>query len=314
MRPALRTFAPAAVVAALAVAAPASAAVPAGNLVVNGDAQAGAGSADSSTPAPVPVPGWTTTTAFTEHLYQVEGAFPDPAASAAIQGGTQFFAGGPGGDRDVETAAQDIALSGAAPEIDAGTVRATLSAALGGYAAQEDHAAVAATFLGAAGQTLGSVAVGPVSAADRGGVTKLVARSATATVPTGTRSVHVVITATRTEGRYNDGYADNVALVLAGATAPPAAPQTRTTRLHLSSSRRCGNGHRFTVRLQRPRGARIVRAVASGGGRRLAVVRGHSITRLTIRHAPRRRFVLRVVATRHDGARMVGRRTYRGCR
>ena len=41
-------------------------------------------------------------------------------------------------------------MSGAAAEIDAGKVTATLSALLGGYATQTDHAAVTATFLNAA--------------------------------------------------------------------------------------------------------------------------------------------------------------------
>jgi hypothetical protein len=44
----------------------ARAAVPAGNLIVNGNAESGTGSADSSTTAPAPIPGWTTTPNITE--------------------------------------------------------------------------------------------------------------------------------------------------------------------------------------------------------------------------------------------------------
>ena len=102
----------------------ARAAVPSGNLIVNGNAESGTGSSDSSTTAPVPIPGWTTTTNITEHTYDPAGsaAFPDVNASAAIGGGNQFFAGGPanGADNTVETATQDVDVSTAAAEIDAG--------------------------------------------------------------------------------------------------------------------------------------------------------------------------------------------------
>ena len=65
---------------------PARAAVPAGNLIVNGNAESGTGSSDSSTTTPVPIPGWTTTPNITEHTYDPagSGAFPDVNASAAI--------------------------------------------------------------------------------------------------------------------------------------------------------------------------------------------------------------------------------------
>jgi hypothetical protein len=55
-----------------------------------------------------------------------------------------------------------------------------------------------------------------VTATDRNGVTALAARSASAAVPAGTRLVSVRIDATRDEGSYNDGYIDNVSLVLGG--------------------------------------------------------------------------------------------------
>jgi hypothetical protein len=50
-------------------------------------------------------------------------------------------------------------------------------------------------------------------------VTALVARSASGTVPAGTRQISVRIDAVREEGSYNDGYIDNVSLVL-GAGGP----------------------------------------------------------------------------------------------
>jgi hypothetical protein len=198
-------------------------------LVVNGGAEVGTGSSDSSTTAPVPIPGWTTTTNFTEHTYDPAGSanFPDVNASAAIGGGNQFFAGGPenGSGNDVETATQTVDVSTAAAQIDAGSVVATLSADLGGFSSQEDQATVAATFLGAAGQQLGDLTIGPVTAEDRNDTTELLPRTGSAAVPPGTRSITVTMTATKFAGAYNDAYLDNISLSLS-TLAPPALGKT----------------------------------------------------------------------------------------
>jgi hypothetical protein len=206
-------------------AAGARAAIPSGNLIVNGGAEAGTGSSDSSTSAPAPIPGWATTTNFTEHTYDPAGSqsFPDANVSAAIGGGSQFFAGGPAGGagNNVETATEAVNVSIAAAEIDTGGVSATLSADLGGFASQEDQAKVTATFLGSAGQALGNLTIGPVTAQDRNNVTALLARKGSAAVPGGTRTVRVVVTATKFAGAYNDAYLDNVSLSLSGSPPPP---------------------------------------------------------------------------------------------
>ena len=207
---------------------PARAAVPAGNLIVNGNAESGTGSSDSSTTAPVPIPGWTTTPNITEHTYDPagSGAFPDVNASAAIGGGNQFFAGGPGNGagNTVETATQVVDVATAAAEIDAGTVTATLSADLGGFSTQGDNAAVTAMSLNSAGAQLATLTIGPVTAADRNNTTQLLRRSASGTVPPGTRTVRVVLTATKTDGSYNDAYVDNLSLTLSGSSGPPTGP------------------------------------------------------------------------------------------
>jgi hypothetical protein len=208
--------------------AAAQAAVPSGNLIVNGGAEVGTGSSDSATTAPAPIPGWTTTSNFTEHTYDPAGSanFPDASASAAIAGGTQFFAGGPanGAGNSVETATQTVEVSSGAAEIDAGGVVATLSADLGGFASQEDQAQVAATFLGAAGQQLGDLTIGPVTAEDRGDTTKLLPRTGSLTVPRGTRAIRVTMTATKFAGAYNDAYLDNISLSLTSAPAGGELP------------------------------------------------------------------------------------------
>ena len=200
---------------ALLAAAPGQAAVPSGNLLVNPGAEAGPGAPDSS--AQLPLPGWTVESTFTAVQYGAP-AFLTVADSTALGGGVNFFAGGPGGA--LSAATQVVDLSGAAAEIDAGQVTATLSALLGGFATQTDHATVTATFLSAEGNATGSLALPAVTNTDRNSVTSLIARSAAGAVPAGTRSASVRIEATRDEGSYNDGYIDNVSLVLASGGPP----------------------------------------------------------------------------------------------
>jgi hypothetical protein len=202
--------------AALFAAAPAGAAVPTGNLLVNPGAEAAPGAADSVTQ--LPLPGWTVESTFTAVLYGTSG-FPTLADATALGGGVNFFAGGPGGATSAATQVVDV--SGAAAEIDAGKVAATLSALLGGYSGQTDHAAVTATFLNAAGAPAGAVGLPTVTSTDRNLTTTLIARTASAALPVGTRQIAVRIDAIRDEGSYNDGYIDNVSLVLgAGGGAP----------------------------------------------------------------------------------------------
>jgi hypothetical protein len=204
-----------AVVVAAVAAAPAHAAIPAGNLVVNGGAEASAGSPDSSTI--LPPAGWTVSSNLTAEQYGAPD-FLTTADSAALGGGANFFAGGP--DNAASAATQVIDVSGAAPEIDAGKVQATLSALLGGFSSQTDRATVTATYLNAFGGGLGSVALPAVTPAERNNVTALVARTASGLVPSQTRSISVRIDTIRDDGSYNDGYIDNVGLVLGTAPVP----------------------------------------------------------------------------------------------
>jgi hypothetical protein len=211
--------------AALVVAAPAAAVVPAGNLLANPGAEAGAGAADSTTQ--LPLPGWTVASTFTAVQYGTSG-FLTTADSAALGGGVNFFAGGPGGSTSAATQVVDV--SGAAPEIDAGKVTATLSALLGGFATQTDSATVTATFLDATGTPAGGVNLPTVGPADRGSVTALVPRTVSTLVRAGTRQISVRIDAIRNEGSYNDGYVDNVSLVLANG-GPPVFHKTVGVKL-----------------------------------------------------------------------------------
>ncbi len=194
------------------------------NLLQNPGAEAGPGGTDSS--GGMPPPGWTVTGDLTVVQYGASGGFPTPANSAAIDGGSNFFAGG---NAATSTATQTVDVAGGAPDIDNGMTAATLSADLGGYATQDDNMVVTATYLSASGAALGMLTIGPVTEADRGGQTELLPRTATGVLPAGTRSIQVVMTATREEGTFNDGYGDNVSLSLSVGPQPgygtsPAPP------------------------------------------------------------------------------------------
>jgi hypothetical protein len=200
---------------ALLVAAPARADVPQGNLIVNPGADAAAGATDSSTV--VPLPGWTTEGGLTAVQYGTP-SFPTLEDSAKLGGGANFFAGGPG--TPASTASQTIDVSRAAAEIDAGSVKATLTGMVGGWSTQQDAATITATSLSATGAPLATLTLDPATVDERGGLTTLFERTRTGTVPAGTRSFAVRIATTRTAGDYDDGYADNLSLTLAGAPEP----------------------------------------------------------------------------------------------
>jgi hypothetical protein len=210
-----------------------------GNLLQNGGAEAGPGATgDSQVVAP---PGWTTSGSFTAARYGTQGL---PAAGS----GANLFAGGPGST--VSTAVQTVSVSADAVAIDSGQRRATLSASLGGWADQDDFATVEALFLDDGGSSLGSLAIGPVTEPDRNGQTVLLPRSSKKLVPAGTRSIRVVITAEREQGSYNDGYIDDVALVLAAAQPAQAKYRFGFRIFDRTSDLSAGSSGSFTTQGQ----------------------------------------------------------------
>lgn len=182
------------------------------NLLKNGTAELGPAAVDSSGVVTT-IPGWVKTGNFTVVKYGASGGFPDAAASQAITGGKNFFAGGPANPNSGATQTVNVASRAAA--IDAGKTTAKLAGYLGGFSNQHDSLTVAASFLDASGQKLGTLKIGPVTPGQRKSLTTLVAKSATGKVPAKTRSIQVALTAVRTDGSYNDGYADNLQLRLA---------------------------------------------------------------------------------------------------
>jgi hypothetical protein len=198
-------------------AAPARAAVPAGNLVVNPGAEASPGAPDNSTIDPPQ--GWITAGELTAVQYGASGGFPTTADGAAVAGGANFFAGG---NASESSATQVIDVSQAASEIDAGTVTVTLSALEGGWESQDDYATVTLRYLDAGGQTIDLISLAPVTPADRGNTTELLPRSDTGKVPAGTRALRVTIDSVEFQGPYDDGYVDNVSVSLSAPTVVPA--------------------------------------------------------------------------------------------
>lgn len=179
------------------------------NLIINAGADVGLGSPDRGTVSSIP--GWLTTGTFTALQYGVTLSVTDPGPPNR---GPNFFAGGensPG--TTVSTATQNIDVSDAATAIDGGMVSYNLSGYLGGYASNGDNAALTATFQSAGG-TLGAVTIGPVTVADRNSITQLLQRSISGVLPSGTRSIKLLLTMTRTDGAYDDAYADSLSLVL----------------------------------------------------------------------------------------------------
>lgn len=194
------------------------------NIIVNGDAEAGPASALGYDV--LGATGFVTTGNFTTVAYTAAGGFPvagDPGVSA---GGLNFFAGGP--SEELSTASQTIDLTSGASFIDTGTSSFSLSAYLGGFASQSDNAVLTISFLGSLSNLLGSASLGPVTNGDRGNLTGLLFRSAGGFVPIGARSVNVLLTMDRNEGSYDDGYADNLSLVLTQGSTPGGVPEPAT--------------------------------------------------------------------------------------
>ena len=99
--------------------------------------------------------------------------------------------------------------------IDSQTVWFNFSAWLGGYQSQDDNAQVSLTFLDQTNLKVGNTTIlGPVLASDRGNVTTLLPRQANGLVPVSARSILVIVTMTCVHPMYNDGLADNIAVVL----------------------------------------------------------------------------------------------------
>jgi hypothetical protein len=190
------------------------------NLIVNGDAEAEGATSDIV----IPVTGWTSTGTFTALSYSIGGGFPAAGDPGVSVGGNNFFTGG--NSAVISTGTQSVDLSSGASSIDAGTASYNLSGYLGGFLTQDDNATLTVSFLNGLDAVVGTAVIGPVLAADRDDATGLLLRDTSGLVPVGTRSVGIELLMTKAVGFDNDGYADNLSLVLqpgvGGAVPEPA--------------------------------------------------------------------------------------------
>ena len=180
------------------------------NLIVNGNAELDPPPAGGRTG--VSITGWKTEGQVAVLAYGTPGGFPSANTRGPNERGRAFFAGGP--DSPESTATQTIEVSAAGAIIDAGQALFDLTTWLGGMAGQNDTAAVTLTFRNGTDTSLGHVSLGPVTLTDRNFATKLLERGATGTVPASTRRIEIQLRMHRADGSFNDGYADNLSLVL----------------------------------------------------------------------------------------------------
>jgi hypothetical protein len=274
-----------------------------GNLLQNPGAEAGLGATESE--GVVPPPDWTVTGEFTAVKYGAE-SFPTTANGTSIGGGVNFFAGG---NSEVSTATQTVDVSASAAAIDAGTESATLSGDLGGYSSQSDNMVVKATYLSASAAPLGSLTIGPVTEAERKDETTLLARSAGGEVPVGTRSIRVVMTSTRVEGEYDDGYGDNISLTLGspqvfGSAGLVVAPSAKACMSHRS----------FTIHIRQVPGLTYREVTVDVNGHRVSVTRGSRISApVDLRGLPKGRYTVKITVITTTGQHLTGTRSYRTC-
>jgi len=189
------------------------------NLVTNGDAESGVFVANVGGFSIYSTPGWTNVAGnFESELYS-EGTYPNnsPTSPGPPDRGAQLFYGG---IAPLTIATQVINVAADASTIDAGRALANVSGWLGGFTNQNDNATFSATFLGATNNFLGSVAIGPVLAADRGDVSSLLFRAVNAFVPAGTRTIQATLSIARTDGSFNNGAADNLNITLSAVPEP----------------------------------------------------------------------------------------------
>jgi hypothetical protein len=192
------------------------------NLLNNGDAEAGTGSASGNDI--VAVPGWITSGNFTVVRYGAGGGFPSLTDPGPAARGENFFAGGP--SNGASSASQSIDVLANSASIDLGGVSFALEGFLGGFSSQRDNAILTLTFKDLLDATIGSASIGPVSDSDRGNATGLLQRSANGVVPVGARKIDILLQMTRVDGSYNDGYADNLSLILRGGATGIPEPGT----------------------------------------------------------------------------------------
>jgi hypothetical protein len=93
-------------------------------------------------------------------------------------------------------------------------------------------------------------------------------------------------------------------LAAVGGGLPPSTTSTRS----------CVDRRKFKFKLHHAKRSRVVRVDVFVNGRRVIRRKGRNITSVTLTKLPRKRFVVKVVATQSSGSALVSTRTYAGCK
>jgi hypothetical protein len=186
--------------------------------LINNSAEDGTASPDGMTA--VTIPGWTVTGSLTVVAYGTPGEFPPTGEHMT----GQLFVGGPGSG--LASASQTALI----PEdawgcIDVGGFcYVHVMAVLGGWEAEEDSARLVVTVLDGQSAELLRFVVGPVTAADRGQVTKFMTYTRGVAMPVGGRAVKVQLEMYGVDGSYRNAFADDI--VVSIVYPDPALPST----------------------------------------------------------------------------------------
>lgn len=184
------------------------------NLITNPGFEAGPSSPNGQTV--VPPTGWIPIGGATVVPYGAGAEFPSSSSPGPDNRGNNFLAGGP--NNTLSQVVQQIDLSALAAQIDANNADFNISAWLGGSGTQDDLARVVVVWAdGSANSLRTDTLVGP-NAQVRGGVTSLIDFWTSSRVPVNTRQALVTITLSRVTAPYNNGYIDNVSLILSPDT------------------------------------------------------------------------------------------------
>jgi beta-glucosidase len=84
---------------------------------------------------------------------------------------------------------------------------------------------------------------------------------------------------------------------------------------HIASAKaKCVDTRKFSFVLHHAVGAHVVKVAVFVNGKRRLSLRGKDIRRVTITRLPKKRFVVKIVATQNTGSRLISTRTYNGCK
>ncbi len=149
--------------------------------------------------------------------YNGVNGLPDKTSPGSNERGERFFAGGPGGTLTAIQQQNDVPDEWRSA-IDAGEVKFNFSAFLGGLENQTDDVTLSLSFIGSNLEVLGKVSLGPIGPLEREGKTGLFPVATSDYVPAATKYLYIDLEFRGSEGDYNDGYADNLELVLSDYT------------------------------------------------------------------------------------------------